>query len=53
LARTLATENPSCIMHLRGGMDASGRPARALHLAELLDERLRARFPAAFATRGS
>ena len=30
---------------LRGGMDASGRTVRVLHLAELLDERLRAKFP--------
>ncbi|MGI8854760.1 MAG: LUD domain-containing protein [Thermomicrobiales bacterium] len=43
--RTLVTDNPGCIMHLRGGMDASGRAVRVLHLAELLDERLRARFP--------
>jgi L-lactate dehydrogenase complex protein LldF len=43
---TLVTDNPGCIMHLRGGMDASGRSVRVLHLAELLDERLRARFPA-------
>ncbi len=47
--RTLVTDNPGCIMHLRGGMDASGRTVRVLHLAELLDERLHARFPAAFA----
>jgi len=51
--RTLVTDNPGCIMHLRGGMDASGRPTRVLHLAELLDERLRARFPAAFVSRRS
>ena len=44
-ARTLVTDNPGCIMHLRGGVDASGRSVRVLHLAELLDERLRARFP--------
>jgi Fe-S oxidoreductase len=44
-ARILVTDNPGCIMHLRGGMDASGRSVRVLHLAELLDERLRAKFP--------
>ena len=43
---TLVTDNPGCIMHLRGGMHATGRATRVLHLAELLDERLRARFPA-------
>ena len=37
--RTLVTDNPGCIMHLRGGMDASGRTIRVLHLAELLDRR--------------
>ncbi len=46
---TLVTDNPGCIMHLRGGMDASGRSIRVLHLVELLDERLHARFPTAFA----
>ena len=45
-ARTLVTDNPGCIMHLRGGMDASGRSVRVLHLAELLDERLRTKFAA-------
>jgi Fe-S oxidoreductase len=50
-APTLVTDNPGCIMHLRGGMDASGRSVRVLHLVELLDERLRAKFPAAFTDR--
>jgi len=27
-------------MHLRGGVDASGRPMRVLHLAELIAEHL-------------
>ncbi|MGN6813038.1 MAG: LUD domain-containing protein [Thermomicrobiales bacterium] len=45
---TLVTDNPGCIMHLRGGMDASGRQVRVLHIAELLDERLHAKFPDAF-----
>ena len=47
-ASILVTDNPGCIMHLRGGMDASGRTVRVIHLVELLDERLRAKFPAAF-----
>lgn len=47
-APILVTDNPGCIMHLRGGMDASGRTVRVMHLVELLDERLRAKFPAAF-----
>ncbi len=48
-AAILVTDNPGCIMHLRGGIDASGRTVRVVHLVELLDERLRATFPAAFA----
>ncbi|HEY8600067.1 MAG TPA: LUD domain-containing protein [Thermomicrobiales bacterium] len=51
-AATLITDNPGCIMHLRGGMDASGRKVRVMHLVELLDEGLRAKFPEAFAMSG-
>ncbi len=51
-AATLLTDNPGCIMHLRGGIDASGRAVRVMHLVELLDEGLRARFPEAFAAPG-
>ncbi len=51
-ATTLITDNPGCIMHLRGGMDASGREVRVMHLVELLDEGLRAKFPEAFAAPG-
>jgi Fe-S oxidoreductase len=40
-APTLVTDNQGCIMHLRGGCDAAGRPLRVRHLAELVDERLR------------
>src|SRR5205823_3967774 len=35
-ARTLVTDNPGCILHLRGGIDARNLPLRVLHLAELL-----------------
>ncbi|MDP9362867.1 MAG: LUD domain-containing protein [Chloroflexota bacterium] len=42
-APVLATDNQGCIMHLRGGCDASGRPLRVAHLAELVAERLRER----------
>ncbi len=45
----LITDNPGCIMHLRGGIEASGRTVRVMHLVELLDEGLQAKFPAAFA----
>ena len=47
-AATLVTDNPGCIMHMRGGIDASGRSVRVMHLVELLDEKLHAKFPAAF-----
>lgn len=35
-ARTLITDNPGCILHLRGGIDAQKLPVRVLHIAELL-----------------
>ncbi len=40
-APIVVTDNPGCILHLRGSADASGRPLRVLHVAELVDERLR------------
>ncbi len=39
-ATVLLADNPGCLMHLRGGVDASGRRMRVLHLAELMAERL-------------
>ena len=39
-ADAVVTDNPGCIMHMRGGMHAAGRDTRVLHLAELLAERL-------------
>ena len=39
-ATVLVTDNPGCLMHLRGGVDASGRKMRVLHLAQLIAERL-------------
>lgn len=39
-ARVVVTDNPGCLLHLRGGVDASGRPLRVLHLAEFLAGRL-------------
>jgi Fe-S oxidoreductase len=35
-ARILVTDNPGCILHLRGGIDAAGLPIQVLHLAELM-----------------
>ncbi|HMA34310.1 MAG TPA: LUD domain-containing protein [Chloroflexia bacterium] len=39
-ARTLVTDNPGCILHLRGGIDAQRLPVRVLHLAELMAAQL-------------
>ncbi|HKF35603.1 MAG TPA: LUD domain-containing protein, partial [Ktedonobacteraceae bacterium] len=39
-AMVLVADNPGCLMHLRGGVDASGRKMRVLHLAQLIAERM-------------
>lgn len=39
-ASILVTDNPGCVLHMRGGADASGRPLRVLHIAEYLAARL-------------
>ena len=39
-AMILVADNPGCLMHLRGGVDASGRRLRVLHLAQLIAEHL-------------
>ena len=39
-ARILVTDNPGCIMHLRGGARALGLPLHVLHIAELVAARL-------------
>ncbi len=39
-ATVLVADNPGCLMHLRGGVDASGRQLRVLHLAQLIAEQL-------------
>jgi len=36
----IVTDNPGCLMHLRGGVDASRRRVRVLHLAQLIAEQL-------------
>jgi Fe-S oxidoreductase len=38
--RTLLTDNPGCVLHMRGGAHASGRELRVLHIAEYLAARL-------------
>jgi iron-sulfur cluster protein len=35
-ARTVVTDNPGCIMHMRGGLDAKKLPVQVLHIAELM-----------------
>ncbi|WP_376795912.1 LUD domain-containing protein [Thermogemmatispora sp.] len=39
-ARLLVSDNPGCLMHLRGGVDAHGKSLRVLHLAQLVAEYL-------------
>jgi len=39
-APVLVTDNPGCLLHLRGGADAAGSPMRVMHLAEYLATRL-------------
>ena len=34
----IVTDNQGCIMQLRGGSDAQGRPLEVLHLAQLVAE---------------
>jgi L-lactate dehydrogenase complex protein LldF len=37
-ANILVSDNPGCLMHLRGGVDVRGRKMRVLHLAQLIEE---------------
>lgn len=39
-ATVLVSDNPGCLMHLSGGVDASGRKIRVMHIAQLIAERL-------------
>ena len=39
-APIVVSDNPGCIMQLRGGLTANGSAVRALHIAELIAERL-------------
>jgi Fe-S oxidoreductase len=39
-ARVLVTDNPGCIMHLRGGIDAQKLPVLVLHTGELMAAQL-------------
>jgi L-lactate dehydrogenase complex protein LldF len=48
-ASRVVTDNPGCLMHIRGGLRAAGRAERASHLAEILAERLDERWKRAVA----
>ncbi len=39
-ARVLITDNPGCIMHLRGGIEARRGPVRVLHTAQVVSRSL-------------
>jgi Fe-S oxidoreductase len=39
-AELIVTDNPGCLMQIRGGLHARGSTVRAVHLAELIAERL-------------
>jgi L-lactate dehydrogenase complex protein LldF len=39
-ATILATDNPGCLLHLRGAADAAGLPLTVRHVVELLSDRL-------------
>ena len=39
-ATVIVADNPGCLMHLRGGVDAGGRNVRVLHLAQLIADQL-------------
>src|SRR5207237_410048 len=41
LADLIIADNPGCLTHIRGGLDARGRRTRVAHLAEVLWESLR------------
>ncbi len=44
-AEVLVTDNPGCLLHLRGAVAAAGRDLEVIHLAELAAERLPADRP--------
>jgi L-lactate dehydrogenase complex protein LldF len=39
-APVLVTDNPGCVLHLRGAARAAGMPIRVVHVAEVIAERL-------------
>jgi len=41
--QTVVTDNPGCLMHIRGGLEAAGTGVEVVHLAELIARRIEAR----------
>jgi iron-sulfur cluster protein len=37
-ANVIVADNPGCVMHMQGSLDAAGSPMKVRHLAEVLDE---------------
>jgi Fe-S oxidoreductase len=37
-AQVIVSDNPGCLMQIRGGLLANASPMRAIHLAELIEE---------------
>jgi Fe-S oxidoreductase len=42
-ASTIVADNPGCVMHMQGALDAAASPMKVRHLAEVLDEAIRRR----------
>ncbi len=42
-ATTIVADNPGCVMHMQGALDAAGSPMKVRHLADVLDEAIRAK----------
>ncbi|MFN0070856.1 MAG: LUD domain-containing protein [Chloroflexota bacterium] len=42
-ASTIVADNPGCVMHMQGALDAAGSAVRVKHLADVLDEAIQSR----------
>lgn len=51
-APLVVSDNQGCLMHIRGGVDASGRKLKVQHIAELLAERIQERTVSAATVNG-
>jgi Fe-S oxidoreductase len=52
-ASTIVADNPGCIMHMQGALDAAGSALKVRHLAEVLDEAIRQRHKGIHGTAGT